>query len=238
MKFIKRLFKIGEAEANAALNSIEDPINMSEQGIRDLHDDLSKAMEALAKVKSIVIRSKSDAENYAEKAKSYENKAILLLEKANDGNLDITEADRLATEALVKKQEMEANYKISLEEQHKNEIHAENLQKNINRMKSTISKWENELRTLKARHQVSEATKNINKQLAAIDSQSTVAMLERMKDRVLNQEALSEAYFEISNQSRTIDEEIDKALDNERFTAKESLLILKEKLSGKNENNA
>ena len=74
--------------------------------------------------------------------------------------------------------------------------------------------------------------------MAAIDSQSTVAMLERMKDRVLNQEALSEAYFEMSNQSKSIDEEIDKALDNERFTAKESLLILKEKISGKNENNA
>ena len=59
-----------------------------------------------------------------------------------------------------------------------------------------------------------------------------------MKDRVLNQEALSEAYFEMSNQSKSIDEEIDKALDNERFTAKESLLILKEKISGKNENNA
>ena len=152
--------------------------------------------------------------------------------------MDADEADRLATEALVKKQELEANYKMSKEEQLKNEIHAENLQKNINRMKSTVSKWENELRTLKARHQVSEATKNINKQLAAIDSQSTVAMLERMKDRVLNQEALSEAYFEMSNQSKSIDEEIDKALDNERFTAKESLLILKEKISGKNENNA
>ena len=103
MKFIKRLFKIGEAEANAALNAIEDPINMSEQGIRDLHDDLSKAMEALAKVKSIVIRSKADAENYAEKAKNYENKAILLLKKSNEGNLDADEAARLATEALVKK---------------------------------------------------------------------------------------------------------------------------------------
>ena len=151
MKFIKRLFKIGEAEANAALNAIEDPINMSEQGIRDLHDDLSKAMEALAKVKSIVIRSKADAENYAEKAKNYENKAILLLKKSNEGNLDADEADRLATEALVKKQELEANYKMSKEEQLKNEIHADNLQKNINRMKSTVSKWENELRTLKAR---------------------------------------------------------------------------------------
>ena len=29
MKFIKRLFKIGEAEANAALNAIEDPINQN-----------------------------------------------------------------------------------------------------------------------------------------------------------------------------------------------------------------
>lgn len=236
MKFFKRLFKISEAEAHAALNSIEDPIHMSEQGIRDLQDDLSKAMEALAKVKAIVIRYKSDAENYADKAKNYENKALLLLQNAENGQLDANEAERLATEALVKKQEMEANSINCLEEKQKNELQVENLQKNTQKMKATISKWENELRTLRARHQVSEATKNINKQLAAIDSQSTVAMLERMRERVLNQEALSEAYADINNEYKSIDEEIDNAINLKKVTAQTELLKLKERIKENNEN--
>jgi len=158
------------------------------------------------------------------------------LQNAENGQLDANEAERLATEALVKKQEMEANSINCLEEKQKNELQVENLQKNTQKMKATISKWENELRTLRARHQVSEATKNINKQLAAIDSQSTVAMLERMRERVLNQEALSEAYADINNEYKSIDEEIDNAINLKKVTAQTELLKLKERIKENNEN--
>ena len=36
MKFLKRLFKIGEAEVHSAIDGMEDPIKMTEQGIRDM----------------------------------------------------------------------------------------------------------------------------------------------------------------------------------------------------------
>jgi phage shock protein A len=36
MNVFKRLFKVGEAEAHSALDKLEDPIKMTEQGIRDL----------------------------------------------------------------------------------------------------------------------------------------------------------------------------------------------------------
>jgi len=234
MKFLKRIFKIGEAEANKALEGFENPISMTEQGIRDLKDDLAKAMEALAKVKAMAIRSKTDAEDYADKAADYENKALLLLQKSEKGEMDATDADRLATEALVKKQEMQANFERSQAEQIKNEEHAETLQNNMNKMKTTISKWENELRTLKARHEVSEATKNINKQLADIDADSTVAMLERMKEKVSAQEALSDAYAEISNENKSVDDEINQALNGEKSAAKNELEKLKSKIRGNN----
>lgn len=232
MKFLKRLFKIGEAEANKALDNIENPIHMTEQGIRDLRDDLDKALEALAKVKSLAIRSRNDHENYTEKAKDYESKAILLLKKAENKEISSEEADRLATEALKKKQELEGQASRSKQEQEKNEVHAENLHANIEKMKSTISKWENELRTLKARHEVSQATKNINKQIAAIDSEGTVAMLERMKEKIAAQEALSEAYSEISLESKSIDDELNDALGGETEAAKSDLEKLKAKIKG------
>lgn len=230
MNFFKRIFKIGEAEANSALDKMENPISLTEQGIRDLKTDLSKAMEALAKVKAISIRSKSDATEYADKASEYENKALLLLQKAENGELKSADADRLATEALVLKSEMDLKHAEATKDFKKNDENVNVLQSNIEKLKSTINKWENELKTLKARHKVSEATQSINKQLADMDSDSTIDMLKRMKDKVAEQEALSDAYADISNAAKTVESEIDEALDSKNASAKSDLDKLKEKI--------
>ena len=66
--------------------------------------------------------------------------------------------------------------------------------------------------------------------MAEIDSSSTVSMLERMKDKVNQEEALAEAYGDIANSSKSIDDEIDKAIDMEDTSAEDSLAKLKEKL--------
>jgi phage shock protein A len=40
MGIFSRLFNVGKAEAHAAIDKLEDPIKMTEQGIRDLKKDL------------------------------------------------------------------------------------------------------------------------------------------------------------------------------------------------------
>ena len=46
MGVFKRLFTVGKAEAHAAIDKLEDPIKMTEQGIRDLKLDLDKSLQA------------------------------------------------------------------------------------------------------------------------------------------------------------------------------------------------
>ncbi|AXT61250.1 PspA/IM30 family protein [Aquimarina sp. AD10] len=230
MNFFKRLFKIGEAEAHSAIDKMEDPIKMTEQGIRDMKTDLEKSLEALAQVKALAIRAKNDTEEYANKAEDYQQKAMLILKKAQNGDLDSTEADRLAKEALIKKEESSQHETRSKTEAEKFNTSVEQLEKNVQEIKQNISKWENELKTLKARVKVSAATKNVNKQMAEIDSSSTVSMLERMKDKVSQEEALAEAYGDIANTSKSIDEELDKAIDVTKANADDNLAKLKEQL--------
>ncbi|PKV49390.1 phage shock protein A (PspA) family protein [Aquimarina sp. MAR_2010_214] len=230
MNFFKRLFKIGEAEANSAIDKMEDPIKMTEQGIRDMKTDLEKSLEALAQVKAMAIRAKNDTEEFVSKAEDYQQKAMLILKKAQNGDLDVTEADRLAKEALVKKEEAMLHVNRSKGESEKFDSSVSQLEKNVQEIKQNISKWENELKTLKARVKVSTATKNVNKQMAEIDSSSTVSMLERMKDKVNQEEALAEAYGDIANTSKSIDEEIDKAIDVTEANAEDDLAKLKEQL--------
>ena len=95
-----------------------------------------------------------------------------------------------------------------------------------------IAKYENELKTLKARVKVSKATQNLNKQMANLDSGSTISMLERMKDKVEEQEALAESYGEIANENQSLDAEIDAALgDDAKVEATDALAALKAKMN-------
>jgi len=231
MNIFKRLFKIGQAEAHSAVDSLENPIKLTEQGIRDMKGDLDKSLHALAEVKALAIRARNEAENEVAKAKDYEKKAMIILQKGQNGDLDAAEADRLAGEALLKKQQASANVTRSQKEQAQFDKSVSQLEGNVKSLRNNISKWENELKTLKARVKVASATKNLNKQLAQIDSSSTVSMLERMKDKVAEDEALAESYGEIANESKSVDDELNKATaDSAEMQASSDLAALKAKM--------
>jgi phage shock protein A len=82
MSIFKRLFKIGQAEAHSVIDKLEDPIKLTEQGIRDMKKDLDKSLQALAEVKAMEIRSRGDIKKHQEVAKDYERKAMLILKKS------------------------------------------------------------------------------------------------------------------------------------------------------------
>lgn len=230
MGILNRLFTVGKAEAHAAIDKLENPIKVTEQGIRDLKKDLDKSLQALAEVKALAIRSKKDLNNSKEAAKDFEQKAILLIKKAEKGEIEVAEADRLATEVLSRKEEAMSNAVRLQEEVNKFETNIAQLDANVKKLKSNISRYENELRTLKARARVASSTAKINKQLSGIDSSGTVSMLERMKEKVDQQEAMAEAYGEIAADDKSIDDEIEKALGGNEAKASASLEELKAKL--------
>ena len=76
MSIFKRIFRVGQAHAHSAVDKMEDPIKLTEQGIRDLKKDLQGAMTSLAEVKGIAIRTRKDAGNKKKLAADYERKAF------------------------------------------------------------------------------------------------------------------------------------------------------------------
>ncbi len=231
MSVFKRLFRVAKAEAHSVVDKLEDPIKLTEQGIRDLKKDLQSAMVSLAQVKATAIRLKKDADDQKKLAHDYERKAMLLLQKMQQGQMDQAEAERLATEALAKKEEalqraatLNADYKAQQQM-------ADQLQAKVQKLKQTIARYENELVTLKARARTASSMKKINEQMAKVDSSGTIAMLEKMKEKVMEEESLAEAYGEIAESTAGIDEEIDKALESPASVkAVDSLAELKKKM--------
>jgi len=227
----RRIFRVAQSEAHAVVDKIEDPVKMTEQGIRELRADLAKSIQALAQVKAVTVRLRKDGEDQLRQAQEYERKAMALLQRAQAGDLDMAEAERLATEALNRKQEFEARGRQLLADYQKQQQQTDALQAKVQKLQSTITRYENELVTLRARAQAAEATKKINKQLSGVDSSGTIAMLEKMKERVNQTEAEAEAYGQIADATTSIDDQINKVLaEPSRAAASDSLLELKRKM--------
>ena len=231
MSIFKRLFKVGQSHAHTVVDKMEDPIKMTEQGIRDLKTDLTEAMKSLAEVKGIAIRTRKQAENAKKLTADYERKAMLLLQKTQTGEMDQATAERLATEALSKKESQSADaVRLSQEAEHHEKM-ATNLQANVNKIKSTVSTFENDLVTLRARAKTAASTKKINQQIAKVDSTGTIAMLEKMKAKVEEDESLAIAYGDMASADKSVDDEINAALaGGTSTTASSSLLELKQKM--------
>lgn len=233
MNIFKRIFRIGQAEIHSVVEKMEEPIKMTEQGIREMREDLNQALEAYAKVKAMAIRTQNSVKSKTKEAEEYENKALLLLEKASRNEITVSQAESLAKEALIIKNRLleeiaELEYQVTVHEKS-----AEEIFKNTEVLKFNINKWENELTTLKARVRVANATKMVNKQMAKIDSNSTVSMLERMKNKVEEDEALAQAYGYMANNTKTVDDEINETLKGDLI--ENELEALKLKIQSKSE---
>ncbi len=231
MSIFQRIFKVSQSETHALIDKLEDPIKMTEQGIRDLKKDLQKAMTSLAEVKSMAIRTRRDADNKKKLAADYERKAMTLLQKMQGGELDPADAERLATQALNQKEQHSAEALRLAQEAERHEQMANQLQANVNKIKSTVTTYENDLITLKARARTAAATKKINQQIARVDSSGTIAMLEKMRSRVEEDESLATAYGEMAAADKSVDDEINAALSGGLTpSTSQSLLELKQKM--------
>ncbi len=212
MSIFRRMFKVAQSNAHAAVDQLEDPIKMTEQGIRDLKKNLQAAMVSLAQVKSLAIRLQKETDDHKKRAADYERKAMLLLRRAEAGEMAAAEAERLATSALEKKDDaVKQGARVGTDYETQRRM-SDQLQAKVEDLKRQIAKYENELITLRARARTASSMRKINQQLAGADASGTVAMLEKMKHRVQEEESLAEAYDELADVGGTIDEDIDRAL--------------------------
>ena len=209
---LQHLFKVIQSFLHSFVDKIQDPILMAEQGIRDLKKDYDNSMRGLAEIKSLSIETRNKIIEQTEIAKEYEKKALTILQKAQSGDLDQAQADRLASEALKKKQAAVENIKKFTLEAKNFEAVAEKLETKTTSLKEQILNWENEVKMLKARHKVAVTSKKISKQMISMNDNNTQALLESMKEKVNQEEAMAQAYDEIALIETDVDKEINEAI--------------------------
>lgn len=230
MGVFQRIFKTAQSQTHSLIDQMEDPIKTTEQAVRDLKKDLHAAMQSLAQVKAIAIRLKKDSNDQKKSAQDSERKAMLLLQKMEAGDLAQDEAERLASELLSKKEDAVARAASLLQDHKQQQQMADQLQAKVEKLKQTISRYDNELVTLRARARTAKSMRKINQQLSSVDSSGTIATLERMKDKVMEEESLAQAYGEMSDNTSDLDDQIEKALGPSEAQGAQALSDLKKKM--------
>ena len=79
-----RIFKIGKANANAALDSLEDPQKMLDQSVRDYTDNIAEAEAAVAQTIGNLRMAEEDHKKAVNEAAQWGNKALAASNKAEE----------------------------------------------------------------------------------------------------------------------------------------------------------
>src|ERR1700748_3713689 len=99
MSIFDRLFRIGKAEANAAVDKLEDPAKMADQILRELRENYQQAVQGEAEIKALALQHRASELQYRNSAAEWEKKANDLLDKVESKQLDEAKGNDLATKA-------------------------------------------------------------------------------------------------------------------------------------------
>lgn len=229
MGFWSNLFgrgsKIAEAKANAKLDEIEDPVEMTSQALRDLNDKLGRAMTAQASYKSMIIQFKTKEQKKRDEIINWQKKANELQDLIDKGQRKQEDTDPLIMTALTNLQRCTTeadNEKKNIEAQ---DAHYKSLTDDIQKLRDLINTTNQNLTSLKTRKEVADASVQVNKELSDLAGlDSTKALIERMEQKVVQQESLAQAYAGIDDDTATNENKIDKILEEAGTSPSNDLL--------------
>jgi phage shock protein A len=192
MSIFGRLFKIGQAGANKAVDSLEKPELMLEQAIRDQDKTIAGAKRSVQNVIATERQTKAMLDQEKENARLWEQKAEMALKAGNE---------ELAAKALTRSEEhgQKANTLNPQWEAQRAEVE---------KLKTSIRKMEDELAELKrnkdiiiAQSKSAEVKKQIYQAKAKMSTKGTSDLVERMRAKAQRASYEAEAAEELSESS-------------------------------------
>lgn len=189
MGLFDRISKVFSSNINAMVSAAEDPEKMLEQALIDMNEDLVSLRQAVAQAIASQKRLEQQYNTNQQQASEWERRAKLALTKGDEA---------LALEALNRKKtntETALALKAQLEQ---SAAQVATLKKNMTALEGKISEAKTKKDMLIARARAAKASEQIQKVVGNINTSSSAALFERMENKVLEQEARSEAIAELS----------------------------------------
>jgi phage shock protein A len=219
MGIFDRIGRVIRANVNDLIDKAEDPEKILEQTIQDMQDDLLKMRQAVAQSIATQKRTEQQYNKNITEADRWQQRAQLALSKGEEG---------LAREALIRKKtfaDTAATLKLQLDQQ---TAQVEALRRNLVTLEGKLTDAKTKKDMLKARLSAARANEQLQSTIGSLNAGSSMAAFERMEQKVLQAEAVSQSAGELAGMG--IEDEFAKLesgsdVDNE-------LMMLKAQLSG------
>ena len=217
-KFFKRVKTVVSSELNSMLDKAEDPVKLLDQYMRDMAEDIREVEAAVAKQianEKMLKRKANDAQAMVEKRQQQAEKAV------EAGN------DELARRALQDKKDHEATAATLNESWERAKADADMLREKLDEMKKEYQEMNLKKDSLKARAESAKTRTKINRTMSSIGNDDSKRGFERMEEKVLRYEAEADTREDLSQESRTLDDEFEDLMKDD---VDDELAALKEKL--------
>ena len=190
MGIVSRFINVIRAYSSSFLDKAEDPAKMLQQMITDLDEQKRQAKQQMTEALALQKRLERDTEKEQAEAGKWEQKAILAVQNGKDD---------LAKEALVRKKEFERRA-LEFEKQlahHKQ--NADVLRDGYQKLEDKIDEIKRKKGLLLAKQKQAEAQEKIYQTIEGFgNSTGALETIERMEDKIEDQQSRAEAYQEIS----------------------------------------
>ncbi|MHA2280117.1 MAG: PspA/IM30 family protein [Promethearchaeota archaeon] len=225
MSFFKRLFKIGEAHANNAVDALENPELMLEQAIRDKEAEIKEAKRAVMQCIATERGTRTELDKEKKLKSEWEKKAELALKKGDEA---------LATKALERSGQHEENSKTLNVSWKKQKAAVDDLKGTIVGMENQLAEYKRSKDTLIAQSKTADLKKSVFEAKAKISKDSGADdLMARMKAKIDREENEADAAQEMAELGDDGLEnefaELDSAATNEAIQDK--LAAMKAKLN-------
>jgi phage shock protein A len=221
LNIFKRIWNVIKANINWLLGKAEDPVKTLEQLVIDMRGQLQEAKIAVAGALADEKKLKMQMVQQRRLAEEWEKKAILAVEKGDDG---------LAMQAIQRQTQEEdilQGYEKTWSSQ--KEV-VDRLKSSLQSLYNKIQEAQRKKNLLIARAKRAEAQKRINSIMGQLDTSDALSKFKEMEGKIENMEARVDAEVEVQKQlSGDKLEEKFKQLENES-KVKDKLEELKKRL--------
>src|SRR5690606_30861542 len=150
MSIFRRIFRIGKANVNSALDKLEDPVKMIDQILRELDQDIAKMTAAVTSQMAVEKRFERELQETEQIIARRDEQARVAVEQGDD---------KLAREALIdKKRHIEKRDALKVNYDKAKET-AARLRKQLEDMKSRVQDMKTKRSALIAQAEAAKATK-------------------------------------------------------------------------------
>lgn len=202
MSIFKRVSNIFRSKVNGALDSVENPVELLDQKVRDMEESLNRAKVSSAQILGNVHETKKKMESAEAEIKDYDEKVKLALSKGNE---------ELAKKALERKLDADKRYAALKTAYADSQKKAEAIKTKLVELETEIEKTRKYRDEAAARYTNAQAQEKVNEILANVETKTNKINLDDIERKIQKKESYAEGLGDLKTE--TLDDEFEKLND-------------------------